>query len=978
MLKRLLLILCFFGSGATSLSLQVAWSKELSYLLGVDLYASTTVVTAFMAGLGLGAILVSRFQRWEKVSLVSYAALQLVIGLCGLVSIPLFRATLPLFSLLFDLFGTGDGLFLLVRFAVVFGLMMVPVTLMGMTLPIVVGASHKGGRGPFAAVAGLFYGVNTIGAVCGTLLAGFLLVPNVGLLRTCLTTGAVDLVIAAIAFSLQTSLPAEKATSKKTEAKAASKKRREAKAHPPTPAVDVRALNADHRVIGGIFLCSGVTALALEICWFRMLAQIIGPSVHAFSIMLAIYLTGIGVGSLIGARPARTTHRPRALMAALLWLIGMAALASLFYLNQLPIWYAKLVLAIEQPTFSIQHLLAQSVVASLLMLPATLLMGVLFPVVMRVYAEASQTGNNADDDARLRPSVGLLYFLNTVGGVIGSLAAGFWLIPHIGPRTSLIGAAFLSVLLAVVVATATSSTKFPRRLPVPIAGAALAALLLFLAPGIDQIAMNIGVYAEMYTPEFKRHIEEDAPLTTGELLFLKPGINNNVAVMANLYDDGNLTLHLSGHWVSTTEFYGRIHLHFLGHLPMLFARENESAAVIGFGTGITSGALLRYDGLERLDLFEIEPGVIEAGDYFDYINGRPLEDPRTRLITEDGRSQLTYRDATYDVITADPIHPFVAGSGNLYSKDFYEIARFRLKSGGVFCQWIPLSSISQRSYNAVLGTLHSVFPHVALFSCFGESIVVASAEPLRIDWPTFERRFFHEPVFEDFKRLDILSPYNLFAFYEGGGEQIDRYLAKHEPIITTDDNVWLEHHMPFEGFTVGMKSLIHTLRDEIPPSHSASLRAMVPGIPLDEMGAYLAELSRNTEEYHRLARLALDAGDSETAAEYQAKVFEDVASVHFYDAGLGLARHLHDEGRVEEAVRALRAVQEKHPARGVPYLAEAAMLKAAGRISDALEATRRGLMFNPEDADLADLKRRLLEASDNGPLESADIGATGS
>jgi spermidine synthase len=189
------LIVAFFFSGATSLSLEVAWSKELTYLFGVDIYATATVVTAFMAGLGLGALIVARSDRWITASIKTYAVLQLVIGFCALISIPLFRLTQPLFSILFIRLGYDSAGFLLTRFLVVFGFMLIPVTLMGMTLPVVVGASYKKMQGRYALLAGKLYGINTLGAVFGTLAAGFLLIPSLGILKTCLATGAVDLCI---------------------------------------------------------------------------------------------------------------------------------------------------------------------------------------------------------------------------------------------------------------------------------------------------------------------------------------------------------------------------------------------------------------------------------------------------------------------------------------------------------------------------------------------------------------------------------------------------------------------------------------------------------------------------------------------------------------------------------------------------------------------------------------------------------------
>ena len=194
-LYTILLLTAFFFSGATSLSLEVAWSKELSYLLGVDIYATTTVVTAFMAGLGLGAILIARFYRWARASIKFYGYLQLIIGLCGLISIQLFRATMPLFSTLYNQLNYDSQLFLLIRFLIVFGLILIPVTLMGMTLPVVVGASFGRVKGRYAYLAGLLYGINTVGAVFGTLIAGFLLIPKIGILKTCSITGTTDLLI---------------------------------------------------------------------------------------------------------------------------------------------------------------------------------------------------------------------------------------------------------------------------------------------------------------------------------------------------------------------------------------------------------------------------------------------------------------------------------------------------------------------------------------------------------------------------------------------------------------------------------------------------------------------------------------------------------------------------------------------------------------------------------------------------------------
>ena len=440
---EILLLAAFFFSGATSLALEVAWSKELSYLLGVDIYATTTVVTAFMAGLGLGAILVARFYKWTRASIKTYGILQLVIGICGLVSIPLLRSTMPMFSFLYDRLNYDSQLFLLIRFLFVFGLMLVPVTMMGMTLPVVVGASFGRIKGRFSYLVGLLYGTNTVGAVVGTLVAGFLLIPNIGILKTCLLTGMTDLLIGMIILWFarkkfrtpvvpQKQIPATKTTRASRALERSGTFR--------------WLFDRLYSWPGLVFLLSGMVALAYEIIWFRLLARIIGPSVHAFSIMLAIYLFGIGIGSVMGSRWVKQVENHRLAMAILLFVIGIGPLLTLLFVNDLPIWYARLFAEFSREVFSIRNLLIQGLIASLLIMPATLPLGAFFPVVTRAYNREILGSSH-----RVEQSVGRLYFYNTLGGVAGSLLAGFWLIPTTGIKTSLISAGGFSLILALII-----------------------------------------------------------------------------------------------------------------------------------------------------------------------------------------------------------------------------------------------------------------------------------------------------------------------------------------------------------------------------------------------------------------------------------------------------------------------------------------------------------------------------------------------
>ena len=946
------LLTCFFFSGATSLSLEVAWAKELSYLLGVDLYASTTVVTAFMAGLGLGAILVARFFRWSRASIAAYAVLQIAIGICGLFSIPLFRSTLPLFSFLYSTVSFNNNLFLPARFLVVFALMMIPVTLMGMTLPVIVGVSFRKIRMQFAPSAGLFYGINTLGAVTGTLLAGFFLIPRLGILSTCMLTGSIDLLIGVFVFWLHKETKCSlNLPTQSTDDKAKGLEQPQSKQQ-PLPSFWQRY----HSLVGLLFLLSGMAALTFEICWFRLLSRIIGPSIHAFSIMLAVYLFGIGLGSVFGSRWIKKVSDHRFSMGLLLFTTGIGTLMTMFLINSLPIWYGRLFLFISQNEFSVWHLAIQATIAGLLILPATISLGVLFPIVVKAYNE--EIGLR---DHRVEPSVGRLYFLNTLGGVAGCLMCGFWLLPKLGIDLTLILASGLSIVLAATVFFTARKGTLVKKLLYSSLSLIVGAMLIITLPERDHYILNAGIYSEIRFRQFKENAyTKKSAIKETPILFRCEGINNVVVVKANLLGGANLTLHLSGHWVASTLFPHRLHLHLLGHLPMIFAQQCSSAAVIGFGTGITSGTLLQYPKLQRLDILEIEPGVMNASKYFDYINHSPLSDSRSRLIMIDGRSHFTYNTTTYDVITCDPNYPFIAGSSNLYTKEFYEIVSSRLNEGGIFCQWIPIYGISPQSYNTILLTIHRVFPHMALFVSHRESIVLASEKPIRISWDELERRFYSKGIFENFEAIDIKNPYKLVAYFIGEERQIDEFLTDLTH-INTDNNVWLEHRMPMDYYDLTQKGLERTIVKQFQKDRLASLQQIVPGIPIKQFVQHLSTppIKRDHLLYNlfKKAEKAHWDKDPKTEEKCYQMILENAGShlYHWY-AGFTYINLLLRDKRTNEALAISRLLQKKFPARGEPYEMESAILNSEGRKKEAGDAVRRGLLFNPNHPGLLNLE----------------------
>ncbi|UCF80537.1 MAG: fused MFS/spermidine synthase [Acidobacteriota bacterium] len=821
-MNRWLLGLCFFASGATSLALEVAWAKELSYILGNTLYAVSTVVAAFMAGLGLGSGLAGRYAQLVRTPVMAYAAMEWVIALCGMVSIPLFRSTEPLFRVLYNTLEPGHGTFLLARFAVVFVVMMVPVTLMGMTLPVVVGAYGRRKK-KYDFEAGMLYGVNTLGAVTGTLAAGFVLVPWLGLLKTCIAVGVTDGVVGVVAWFIHRRVGVITDVRTQEAAEATGIERGKEPEEKPGGKAGRRGWTGLQGLIGGVFLVSGAVAMVYEVGWFRLLALVLGPSVHAFSVMLAMFLVGVGLGSVAAAKWAQTTKRPLMVMAGMEAAIGLTALATMAFYNELPEWYFALFQTVASGRGAEWSIAAQGVIAGMVVLLPTLGMGAMFPVAVRAFREAAREG--------MRPegNVGGLYVLNTIGGIVGSLAAGFWLVPGIGMWRTVLIASGMSVGLGIILCMAVREVRIVPKAAFALTAAVGVVAGMAILPGWNALLLNQGLYREMSSVEkFNKRVR----LKGQSMLFYREGVNTTVAILRS---PGNVTLRVSGKADAssfTPDLYTQL---FSGQLPVLFARNPRRVAVIGFGSGMTAGTMLRHPSIESLDILEIEEGVMEGSTlYFKFLNGDPVADPRSRLVLEDGRTQMTYTDKVYDIITSEPSNPWIAGVSNLFTADFYKLVSARLAPDGIFCQWLQLYEVSEETFKVVLATLHEVFPHVAIFmSRLGDSVILASREPITIQWETLEERFNQEDVRKAFYDFKIRNPLELLFFFLAGTDEVEKYIADTVE-RNTDDNVWLEHRMPYDFFKVGRQSIGVDLLERFAKSKAAGLKKTVPGIPMEE------------------------------------------------------------------------------------------------------------------------------------------------
>jgi spermidine synthase len=795
MFKKAILSACFLLSGATSLVLEIVWAKKLSFTLGNSLYGSSTVVAAFMAGLALGAFLARLKPIRSLPPIRLYAALQVAIAIGGFFSIPAIDSLEPLFSYLYQSLAQSHTVFLVVRFSLVFALVVIPVTLMGMTLPVVVEAVRASEK-ELPRSGGILYGLNTIGAFLGTLAAGYLLIPALGLTKTTWLIAGIDFVLAVLLLAMGSNRLGQA----------------------PIPAHDRGQV---FRFIDLIILISGFTAIALEVVWFRFLVNVFGASTYALSNMLATYLVGIALGSLAGVRLLeRKTGTLRLLIHLQLGVCFITLLGVAAY-NFTPDLYIRIFWLMGGSGRFLNLFLAQSAVAVLIVLPPTLIFGAMFPAFLAYQNTVSHT-------------VSRVYVYNTIGGILGSLLTGFIVLPNFGIDASLRFLVGVNMVLALALM---SRMREPLRRRLLQQGAVVVCFVLVgvLIPRVDPLSLSRGVFMLLQN-EYNYQSITSQP--GRRILFQQEGINGSVAVVANEWGQGDLSLRVSSKPVAVTGEAGRRHLLLLGHLPMMFAENRREVAVVGYGTGITTGSVLRYPGVERVDVLELEKEVLAASEYFSIKNGSPLRNPKARVHTEDGRIFLTHSSRSYDVITSDPISPWVAGASSLYSADFYETIRHRLKSGGVFCQWLQMGDYASDTYRGVIATLRQSFKHVAIFNYGHDSMVLASETPIRISWLRLNELFHHQPIAGELAGNGIYSPLEIINFFVAGTPQIDHFISSASD-INDDDSVWLEYQMAKDLVSRREGDAIAKSIGSLVPGRMRGIIEMFPGIPLSAVVEYL-------------------------------------------------------------------------------------------------------------------------------------------
>jgi spermidine synthase len=748
------LLVLFAGSGCAALIYEIVWFQLLQLVIGSSAVSLGVLLGTFMGGMCLGSVLLPRLIPARHHPLRVYALLELGIAAFGMAVL----FGVPYLDRVYTA-AAGHGLpAVLLRGAVCAVCLLPPTVLMGATLPAVARWVEATPRG--VSWLGRFYAGNIAGAVFGCLLAGFYLLRVHDLATASYVAAAVNVAVALLSLGLSAFTPGAPAVG---------------------PANDAAPARGPWAVYAAIAV-SGACALGAEVIWTRLLSLMLGATVYTFSIILAVFLVGLGVGSGLGASLARGA-RPRVAFAGCQLLLAAAIAWSAWMLaRSLPYWPIDPYLS-TSPWFTFQLDLVRCLWA---VLPAAVLWGASFPLALAAAATRGQ------DPGRL---VGGVYAANTVGAIAGALGSSLFLVRWLGTQDGqrvllgLSAAAGLLLLAPFVWPFGGPPRKLRHRLGGAALGAAAAGLAALLTWGVPPVPWELVAYGRTLVT-YDRHWHN---------LYVGEGLNSTVAVTE--HETGVRQFHVSGKVEASTQEADMRLQRMLAHLPALVHPRPRSVLVVGCGAGVTAGSFVPYPGVERVVICELEPLVPQVvAEYFARENSGVVRDPRVEIVYDDARHFILTTAEKFDVITSDPIHPWVKGSAVLYTREYFELCKRHLNPGGVITQWVPLYESGLEVVQSEVATFFEAFPHGTVWGNPGNDgkgydlVLLGQAGPTRIDPDEVQARLDrpdHEDAARSLREAGFGSGLSLLATYAGRAPDLKPWLEGAE--INQDRSLRLQY-----------------------------------------------------------------------------------------------------------------------------------------------------------------------------------------
>jgi len=808
-------------SGIASLTYQVVWVRLLGLSMGSTSASISTVLAAFFLGLALGSYLAERITRNRINSLRPYIALEIVIGIAGLLLLPVL---LNLDSIMAATPALGATIPM--KFAVTIALLLIPTICMGATFPVMASILIRR-KDEVGVKVSQLYSLNTAGAVLGAAMAGFFFVPNWGLDGAVYIAFSINLLIVLMGFTLNSRItlpPIEEPASIENEGAALSRS-----------IVEEAPLRGRALLV---LFATGLVSIATEVGWTKYLSIFTGTTIYGFAAILTVFLIGIAAGSWVIKSYMERMQRPELWMALGLVLVGASLLVARAGLTWIPPIYQ----AINHfPVPVWVSLMVKYVIVFLIIFPPTFIFGALFPLNLRLYCGNLQG---------VRARIGKAYAVNTIASIFGSVMAGFWIIPRFG--TDVLLTAMALVLLAL-------PFLFIPALPGRVSRLVVAGFALFAVAG-NWILPNLD-YRDLISS-----VQYDDESFTGkkpDYLYLKEGKAGVISMVT--YDGRHVKLQNNGLNESFIDLEDDNNVllveSLLGLVPYMLHDNPKSAFVVGFGGGITTKALTMTK-LESIRVVELEPAVVEAGKAIRGGEIPALADPRVTLNFNDARNTLLVEKNRYDIIAAQPSHPWLARASNVFTKDFFALVKSKLNEGGIFGQWVNLFHMDATTLKSLLRAFYEVFPHGMTFANIdtGDFIMFGSGSPVIFDYQRINSRMTDSEFKNMLAYYEINSARDLLWYFSLSREQAVE-VSKSVP-ANTDTNILSEVRLSAIGKN---------------PSADEDPYAFLRKVYTFNVRPYFGE--DKVERIYELGTYYLSDWNNENIAGYSADQIADIAPV---------------------------------------------------------------------------------------------------
>jgi spermidine synthase len=784
-----LIYLMFFLSGAAALIYQVVWVRSLTLIFGGSHLAVTAVLSIFMAGLAIGGYAIGKYVDRVSKPLRLYGLLELGIALFAVVFMGWMRLYPSIYVPLAQ--GKDNAHFYLLFIRVLFSAiaLIIPTTLMGGTLPVLsrfVSNQPKDLRSYLS----FLYGVNTFGAVLGAVAAGFFLLRFYTVSTTLQVAILTNVLIGLAALLLQDRAAIVLAPNPSvSEVKEMPLKGGSVDFSRPEGIENAFPLKL---VLWGIGV-SGFCALGYEVLWSRILTIVVGASVYSFTTMLVAFLAGIALGGeTYGLLPKFFKIKDRGTSRSISWfggvqvIIGVTALLVTIYIRDIPGNSVRLqndFLGMGIGSFSVR-VWSNFTLAFFYMVVPAFFMGVAFPLAGKVHAEYRKVVGGA---------VGEVLAYNTLGAILGAAVSGYGMIYLFGIERSLQMLTAINIGFGLFVLLSMRNTNLLKWGMACLTAAALA----FLAFNHNAVRIWDMNYFAIFrnnqpeafrTPEMVREAVENT-----DVLYYGEGVE---AIVSSIKIKGGEQSFITNGRIEASSHLQALQCQFtLGHLPMLLSKNPRHVLVVGLGSGMTLGATSVHPSVETITLLEIEPKVVGVAETFKKYNHDVLNSPKLRIVFNDGRNFLMTSKDKFDVITADPIHPWFRGAGYLYTTEYFKLASEHLLPGGVICQWLPIYEMTVEDLKSVVRTFGERFRYTMLWLTHYDAELVGSNSPILIDEAELDKRIREPAIFSDLAQVRMGSTTDFLSYFVMGTEGMRKF--SEGGILNTDNNLYLEFSAPF-------------------------------------------------------------------------------------------------------------------------------------------------------------------------------------